>query len=41
VDGTYGNMQAVFWDRQNKRVTAASDPRGGGQARVDPPAALP
>jgi gamma-glutamyltranspeptidase / glutathione hydrolase len=41
VDGTYGNMQAVFWDRQHKRVSAASDPRGGGQARVDPPAALP
>ncbi len=41
VDGTYGNMQAVFWDRQHQRVTAASDPRGGGQARVDPPATLP
>lgn len=41
VDGTYGNMQAVFWDRQQKRVTAASDPRGGGQARVDPPATAP
>ena len=41
VDGTYGNMQAVFWDRQHKRVIAVSDPRGGGQARVDPPSTLP
>jgi len=30
----YGNMQAVFWDRQAGRVYAASDPRGVGSARV-------
>ncbi len=30
----YGNMQAVFWDRKNNRVTAASDPRGNGLALV-------
>ena len=30
----YGNMQAVFWDRRNNRVTAASDPRGSGLALV-------
>jgi len=30
----YGNMQAVFWDRENNKVTAASDPRGNGQASV-------
>ncbi len=41
VDGTYGNMQALFWDRQHKRVTAASDQRGGGEAQVDPPATSP
>jgi gamma-glutamyltranspeptidase/glutathione hydrolase len=41
VNGSYGNMQAVFWDRQHKRVSAVSDPRGGGQARVDPPATVP
>ncbi len=31
---TYGNMQAVFWDRAGKRVQAASDPRGIGLAEV-------
>lgn len=34
VDEPYGNMQAVYWDRQRKQVSAASDPRGGGQASV-------
>ena len=28
----YGNMQAVVWDRENKTIEAASDPRGIGQA---------
>ncbi len=31
---TYGNMQAVFWDRASGDITAASDPRGQGQASV-------
>jgi gamma-glutamyltranspeptidase/glutathione hydrolase len=30
----YGNMQAVLWDRQQNRVSAASDPRGEGLAEV-------
>jgi gamma-glutamyltranspeptidase/glutathione hydrolase len=34
LERTYGNMQALFWDRQSGEVTAASDPRGGGSARV-------
>ncbi|MEZ5589107.1 MAG: hypothetical protein R3E46_18740 [Sedimenticolaceae bacterium] len=27
---TYGNMQAIAWDRQSGEVTVASDPRGIG-----------
>jgi len=34
LDSTYGNMQAIYWDRDKHRVYAASDPRGGGEARV-------
>lgn len=34
-DSVWGNMQAVMWDRKNDRVTAASDPRGEGKARVE------
>lgn len=34
LDRQYGNMQAVIWDQQNNRVTAASDPRGIGYAQV-------
>ncbi|MEJ2385989.1 MAG: gamma-glutamyltransferase [Chromatiaceae bacterium] len=30
----FGNMQAVYWDRVNARVQAASDPRGIGMAEV-------
>lgn len=30
----YGNMQAILWDRRSNTLQAASDPRGGGQARV-------
>lgn len=31
---TWGNMQAVVWDRNSAVVEAASDPRGGGSAQV-------
>ncbi len=34
LDGTYGNMQLVLWDKNKKRLTAATDPRGEGQAAV-------
>lgn len=34
LEQPYGNMQAVFWDRRNRTVKAASDPRGIGQAEV-------
>jgi gamma-glutamyltranspeptidase/glutathione hydrolase len=30
LDRRYGNQQVLFWDKQNKRVEAASDPRGIG-----------
>ena len=30
----YGNMQAIWWDKKDRRVTAASDPRGQGLASV-------
>jgi gamma-glutamyltranspeptidase/glutathione hydrolase len=33
ADG-YGNMQAIYWDRQEGQVRAASDPRGIGKAEV-------
>jgi len=32
--GGFGNMQVVIWDRKANKVTAASDPRGEGQAQV-------
>jgi gamma-glutamyltranspeptidase/glutathione hydrolase len=35
LDSSYGNMQAVYWDRKNRRVHAASDPRGIGAATVE------
>ncbi|MBI1195938.1 MAG: gamma-glutamyltransferase [Gammaproteobacteria bacterium] len=31
---TYGNMQVVMWDKERKRLLAASDPRGEGAAEV-------
>jgi len=31
---SYGNMQAVVWERSSGRVSAASDPRGKGEALV-------
>lgn len=30
----YGNMHAIIWDRENKQIDAASDPRGEGLAIV-------
>ncbi|MEJ2508073.1 MAG: gamma-glutamyltransferase [Gammaproteobacteria bacterium] len=35
VGHTWGNMQAVLWDKSHGRVSAASDPRGEGAARVN------
>ncbi|NOX08907.1 MAG: gamma-glutamyltransferase [Gammaproteobacteria bacterium] len=35
LQGRYGNMQAVFWDKKAGKVSAASDPRGNGSARVE------
>ncbi|MFU8838033.1 MAG: gamma-glutamyltransferase [Thiohalomonadaceae bacterium] len=32
----WGNMQALLWDKRTAQVSAASDPRGGGQALVIP-----
>ena len=37
LDSPYGNMQAIYWDRKDRRVYAASDPRGIGAAQVRPP----
>jgi gamma-glutamyltranspeptidase/glutathione hydrolase len=34
LDSQYGNMQAIYWDRSLGKVFTASDPRGGGDARV-------
>jgi gamma-glutamyltranspeptidase/glutathione hydrolase len=34
LDSTYGNMQAIYWDRKAGQVHAASDPRGVGDTRV-------
>jgi len=34
AERTWGDMQAVIWDRAQGRVEAASDPRGGGLAEV-------
>jgi len=34
LDSDYGNMQAIYWNRQTGQVTPASDPRGVGDARV-------
>ncbi len=31
---SYGNMHTVIWDHQSNKVTAASDPRGIGQAKI-------
>jgi gamma-glutamyltranspeptidase/glutathione hydrolase len=37
LDSPYGNMQAIYWDKKDRRVYAASDPRGIGAAQVLPP----
>jgi hypothetical protein len=29
-------MQAIYWDKKDRRVYAASDPRGVGEAWVGP-----
>ncbi len=34
LDSSYGNMQAVYWNRRSGEVSAASDPRGIGEAQV-------
>jgi gamma-glutamyltranspeptidase/glutathione hydrolase len=34
LGSTYGNMQAIYWDRKTGQVYPASDPRGIGDARV-------
>lgn len=36
LDAPYGNMQAIYWDKKDGKVYAASDPRGGGGAQVVP-----
>lgn len=33
----YGNMHAVWWDKNGNRLEAASDPRGVGSGEVRPP----
>ena len=34
LDSSYGNMQAIYWDKQTGEVIPVSDPRGSGDARV-------
>ncbi len=36
AQNSWGNMQVVIWDKQNKKMTAASDARGEGLAKVIP-----
>lgn len=31
---SYGNMQAILWERRGNRLRAASDPRGNGSSQV-------
>lgn len=35
LDEPYGNLQVVLWRRAERQVSAAADPRGIGQARVE------
>lgn len=35
LSATYGNMQAIYWNRQQQQVRAASDPRGIGRSLVE------
>lgn len=32
---SYGNMQAIYWDKKTNKVSAAADPRGIGSAVVE------
>ena len=41
LDDTYGNMQAILWDRRSGEVTAASDPRGIGSTALIPHPPVP
>ncbi len=34
LSGTYGNMQAIFWDQQQQQVRIGSDPRGIGSGEL-------
>ena len=34
LEQPYGNMQAIYWNRQTGEVIAASDPRGIGEAEI-------
>lgn len=34
LKNTFGNMQVVIWDKKENKVTAASDERGEGKAKV-------
>ncbi|MEN8177990.1 MAG: gamma-glutamyltransferase [Pseudomonadota bacterium] len=34
LEQSYGNMQAIFWNRKTGEVEAASDPRGIGQSEI-------
>ncbi len=34
LEGRFGNLQAIYWDKTQGTVRAASDPRGGGSAVV-------
>jgi gamma-glutamyltranspeptidase / glutathione hydrolase len=35
LDHTYGNMQAVYWNKKTGKVDAASDPRGIGMGKIE------
>ncbi len=34
LDSTYGNMQALFWNRESGSLSGASDPRGIGRTEI-------
>jgi gamma-glutamyltranspeptidase / glutathione hydrolase len=35
LNHTYGNMQAVYWNKKTGKVDAASDPRGIGMGKIE------
>ncbi|KPV39752.1 gamma-glutamyltransferase [Thiohalorhabdus denitrificans] len=39
MDRTYGDMQAILWNRESGSLKAAADPRGEGEAKVLSPTA--